>query len=197
MEGAFAWVEAWLLAMGPGAYVVAPMVMAFVAVLPIPAEAPAFINGAIFGPLAGTAITWIGAVGGAWISFEISRSLGRPVASRLVRESVLDRVDETVDQAGWTGLLVLRLLPVVAFTAINWGAGLTSVSRWRFLWTTALGIVPGAIVFTASGSGAAALIRRGTGPAAWFAILAIVGFLTYTFMRSKKSRSRNAQGQEG
>jgi uncharacterized membrane protein YdjX (TVP38/TMEM64 family) len=62
--------------------------------------------------------------------------------------------------SGAPGLLLLRLTPVVAFTAINWAAGLTPLSRWTFFWTTAVGIIPGSILFTVSGSGLAALYRR-------------------------------------
>ncbi len=182
----FVALEAWLTGMGGWALLAAPIVMAGVAVLPIPAEAPAMLNGALFGPVTGTLITWTGALAGAWISFEIARALGRPVASRIVPVRALDRTDALVDQAGWSGLLVLRLLPVVAFTAINWGAGLTSVSRWRFLWTTALGIVPGAILFTASGSAMASLIERGSTPAAWAAGGAVVVFLLWAFRRSRR-----------
>lgn len=185
----FVALEAWLTGMGGWALLAAPLVMAGVAVLPIPAEAPAMLNGALFGPVAGTLITWTGALAGAWISFEIARALGRPIASRIVPARALDRTDALVDQAGWSGLLVLRLLPVVAFTAINWGAGLTSVSRWRFLWTTALGIVPGAILFTASGSAMAALIERGSTPAAWAAAAAVVAFLAWAFRRSRGAPS--------
>ncbi|MGI9626277.1 MAG: TVP38/TMEM64 family protein [Longimicrobiales bacterium] len=190
MEAFFVAMEGWLVGLGPWAFVIAPLVMAGVAVLPIPAEAPALINGMLFGPVVGTVITWTGALGGAWISFEIARALGRPVAGRLVKEATLDRADRIVEQAGWSGLLVARLLPVVAFTAINWAAGLTSVSRWRFLWTTALGIIPGAIVFTASGSGIAALLQRGAGPAALLAGATLVGFIAYVLVRGQRPAVR-------
>ena len=185
----FVAMETWLAGMGDWALLVAPLVMAGVAILPIPAEAPAMLNGALFGPVTGTFITWTGALLGALISFEIARALGRPVASRIVPERTLDRADALVAQAGWTGLLVLRLLPMVAFTAINWGAGLTSVSRWTFVWTTALGIVPGAIVFTASGSGLAALIKRGAGPVGWAAVAAVLLFLVWVFRKSRRPSS--------
>ena len=197
MDGVFLAVEAWLESLGGWALVVAPLVMAAVAILPIPAEAPAMANGMLFGPVTGTAVTWIGALLGACVSFEISRSLGRPVAGRMVRKEVLDRADAVVEQAGWTGLLVLRLLPVVAFTAINWGAGLTSVSRWRFFWTTAVGILPGAIVFTASGSGLAALLRRGSIPAAWLASAAVVLFFAAIAIRGRRDPAPAASGPPG
>ena len=97
---------------------------------------------------------------GAQSSFELARRLGRPAAERLIRRSALDRVDRWVESAGWWGLLLPRLMPLIAFTALTWGAGLTPVSRWRFIWTTAVGIAPGAVVFTASGWGISASLGR-------------------------------------
>lgn len=153
-------VGVWMGNLGGWAYVAAPLVMAVVAVFPIPAEAPAMANGALFGPWVGTLITWLGAFLGAWLSFELARRFGRPLAERLVPAKALAKSDRMVGQVGWAGLLGLRLLPFVAFTALNWGAGLTAMPRSRFLWTTALGIIPGALLFTASGSGLPLLLER-------------------------------------
>ena len=58
MQTLFSDLQLWLESIGLTAYVVAPMIMAAVAILPIPAEAPAMMNGMLFGPVAGTAITW-------------------------------------------------------------------------------------------------------------------------------------------
>ena len=160
MDGIFAAVELWLAGLGPWALVAAPLVMAAVAVLPLPAEAPAMVNGMLFGPVLGSGVTWLGAFLGAWVSFEIARAWGRPVAERMVPVDRLERVDRVADGAGWTGLLVARFVPVIAFTALNWGAGLCNVPRARFLWTTALGILPGAVLFTSTGVGLEALWHR-------------------------------------
>jgi len=156
----FSDIGVWLGEIGWWAYVVAPLVMTIVAVLPVPAEAPAIANGMIFGPFVGSMITWTCAMAGAWISYEIAHAWGRPLTERVVGESRLGKVGQVVSDAGWSGLLVLRLIPLVAFTALNWGAGLFVVPRWRFLWTTAAGITPGAIIFTSSGVGLEALYRR-------------------------------------
>ena len=173
MDAFFANIEAWMAGLGGWAYAVAPLVMTGVSILPIPAEAPAMANGMLFGPVVGTLITWGGALAGAWISYEIARGLGRPFAARWVREDVVQKVDETAERAGWSGLIVLRLMPVVAFTALNWGAGLCGVPRGRFLWTTAVGIAPGAFLFTSSGVGLSALWRRSP-PLAGGAVLIVV-----------------------
>ena len=151
--------EAFVDRLGLWSFVLAPLLMIVVAILPIPAEFPAMLNGMIFGPLIGTTITWLGAIVGAWISFELARRFGRPLTERFVKSALLERANRVVASAGWPGLLTRRLIPAVAFTALNWGAGLTTVRRWTFLWTTTLGILPGAIVFTVSGTGVAALFR--------------------------------------
>ena len=159
MEGLFTDIGTWMGEIGPWAYVIAPLVMMVVSVLPIPAEAPAMANGLLFGPWIGTAMSWIGAMAGAWISYEVARRWGRPVAERVVGPGRLASADGMAEDAGWWGLLVLRFIPLVAFTALNWGGGLVGVPRWRFLWTTAVGILPGAFLFTSSGVGLGALYR--------------------------------------
>lgn len=175
----------WIDRMGSWAYVVAPGAMICVAILPIPAEIPAAANGMMFGPVIGTLITWLGAIIGAVISFEVARRWGRPVAERLVKPTVIERADRLVASAGWPGLLVLRLVPAVAFTAINWASGLTRMPRSTFIWTTAVGILPGAILFTSSGSGLAMLYR--TNPlAAWVLGLAAIGVLWWTVTRYRR-----------
>jgi uncharacterized membrane protein YdjX (TVP38/TMEM64 family) len=170
---------------GRWSYIVAPLLMIVVAILPIPAEFPAMLNGIVFGALVGTAITWLGAIVGACISFELARRFGRPLTERFVKPTVLERADRLVESAGWPGLLTLRLIPAVAFTAINWGAGLTSVPRWTFLWTTVVGILPGAIVFTASGTGMAALFRANPGAAVGL-VVACLGVIWWTTVRYRR-----------
>ena len=164
--------------------------MTFVAVLPIPAEAPAMANGMLFGPVVGSLITWIGAMAGAWISYEVARAWGRAAAERMVSKAGLDRVDQLVEGAGWWGLLLLRFIPVVAFTALNWGSGMCLIPRWRFLWTTAIGIAPGAIIFTSSGAGLEALYRRSPPIAGGLAVAVI--FTLAVWARRRRQRLAGA-----
>lgn len=177
----------WIEASGPFIFVLAPLFTAAVAILPLPAEIPAMLNGMAFGPLWGSLVTWVGAMLGAQVSFELARGYGRPLGERVVPPAWLDRADRTVSRAGWPMLLALRLMPTVAFTAINWAAGLTSVSRGTFVWTTAIGILPGAIAFTTGGAGLIELARgSGRGPlliGIAFLLLAAAAALALTWSR--------------
>lgn len=159
---------------GHWVYVLAPLFMIVVAILPIPAEIPAMVNGMVFGAVAGTLVTWSGALLGALVSFELARRYGRPLAGRLLRGSTLRRVDDAALSTGWPGLLAVRLIPTIAFTLVNWAAGLTAIPRWRFAWTTAVGIVPGAIVFTVTGSGLGEIYRRAPLVGGALLVLAVV-----------------------
>lgn len=186
VDGFFANVETWLGAIGVWAYVVAPLLMAMVSILPIPAEAPAMANGVLFGPVVGGLITWTGAMAGAWISYEIASRWGRPLGRRIVSDAAVARVDHAAEAAGWWGLIVLRFIPVIAFTAINWGAGLCGVPRWRFLWTTAVGISPGVILFTSSGLGLVALWRRSAPLAVALLGVLVVGSVVWAVRRRRR-----------
>ena len=188
MDTFFTDMQVWMDGIVAWAYVVAPLIMTAVSILPIPAEAPALMNGLLFGPVAGTAVTWSGAMAGAWISFELARGVGRPLARRFVPPAALAKADEVASGAGWWGLLIARLIPLISFTALNWGAGLCAVPRWRFLWTTGLGIFPGAVVFTASGSGLALLLTRFPGAAYWL-MLAVLVMVVWWVVRRGGARA--------
>lgn len=143
----------------------------FLAVLlPLPAEAAALLNGALFPPVTAFILTWTSAMAGAAASYECGLRLGHRPAERLFGASRLARVQGLVDRAGWPTLLALRLSPVMAFTAINWASGILALSRPVFYWTVAVGLVPGTWVFTM----APELLLRPGGTARLLAIAAVV-----------------------
>lgn len=189
--------EAWMAGAGAWAYVAAPALMALVAVFPVPAEAPALLNGMLFGPLVGTALTWLGAFVGAWVSYELARAWCRPLARRRLQPGALEKVDALARKAGWGGLLAARLVPVIAFTALNWGAGLCDVPRGRFLWTTALGILPGSIVFTSSGAGLGGLYRWSPPLATGLTLAVVTVGLVWAWQRRRRRPADPASGGVG
>ena len=149
----------WLQENKMAAYWAAPLLMIVVAILPIPAEIPAAMNGMLFGAVLGIIITWSGAMVGAMISYELARCIGRKLSRRFVKPEVIDKLEGLKDTEAAV-LLMLRFTPVVAFTVVNWASGLLQVRRSTFAWTTAVGILPGTIAFTASGSAISMMYQR-------------------------------------
>lgn len=115
--------------------------------LALPGSVLTIAGGALFGFWWGSALNTIGANCGANAAFALSRWLGREGIGRLVGRR-LTGLDRATARHGFLGLLILRLIPLVPFNALNFGSGLTAM-RWRhYAWATVLGIVPGTLVYT-------------------------------------------------
>lgn len=115
-------------------------------VVPVPAEIIAAANCMVFGPYWGFLITWIGAMVAAAGAFAVSRYLGRPLLQRILSRQAYLRIDQWAAHGGVPTLIVCRLIPLVSFNVINYAAGLMNVSWWTFIWTTAIGIIPGTLI---------------------------------------------------
>jgi uncharacterized membrane protein YdjX (TVP38/TMEM64 family) len=109
-------------------------------------------NGMVFGPFWGVAITWGGAMLGAYASFGLTRLYGRPFVAKKVNSSKLKKLDLWVQQQGAISLLLSRFIPLISFNLINYGAGLTKISWWTFTWTTGIGILPFTIIMVTMGN---------------------------------------------
>ncbi len=112
----------------------------------LPGTVLAFVGAVLFGHIEGTLYTWIGACLGATLSFLFSRWMGRALIVRLLGER-LKALDAFIENRGFWGILILRLLPVFPFNLINFGSGLTAVRFRDYVLATMIGIVPGTFVY--------------------------------------------------
>ena len=102
-------------------------------------------GGLAFGAAWGTVYAAAGATLGAIIGFSIARALGR----EFVQAQLGDRFPVLLDQNWGAGIvLVLNLIPIVPMTAINYGAGLSSMALLPFIAAVAAGIVPRAFAYS-------------------------------------------------
>lgn len=122
--------------------------------VPFPAEVIAIANGMAFGLWGGIAVTWLGAMAGAGLAYELARALGPAARARLVPTRHQARLDALVSDFGIRTLLIVRLIPVISFNLVNYAAGLAGVARSTFLWTTAIGILPITVLSVLVGSAA-------------------------------------------
>lgn len=175
----------YLLSWSGWAPVVALVLMVVYSLAPLPAGAIAISNGMIFGPVVGTAITWLGAVVGASVAFGLARVVGKRGVERFVPERSRATFDRWTQHIGAGELLVVRLIPVLSFTLINYTIGLAGVRFGVFLWTTAAGILP---LMTAS-------VLIGHGALAWSpgASLSLLVGLIATLFVTRRLAAKLAQ----
>ena len=141
--------RAYIASYGALAPVVSAVLMIFQSVIaPLPAFLITFANGLLFGVWWGAALSWSSAMLGATLCFFIARLLGRPVIVRLLSESAVNTSDQFFQRYGKHAVLIARLVPVISFDAISYGAGLTGM---RFLWfgiATGIGQLPATLLYS-------------------------------------------------
>jgi uncharacterized membrane protein YdjX (TVP38/TMEM64 family) len=146
-----------------------------------------------FGP--GLAIALTGGLLAALVAFGLSRTLGRSAATRLVGPR-LGRVDELMARRGFVAVLAGRLLPIVPFVVLSYGAGLTAI-RWPpYVTGTALGLIPSTLVQVGIGASAGAVVARAT-PLTVVPLLAAVVVLAALAAGPWRRRQRAAPARGG
>ena len=121
------------------------------ALIPFPKALLTAAGGALFGLWAGAALSLAAALVGAVISFGVGRMLGREAVDRLIHGR-LARVDALLADHGLSAVLIVRLVPLVPFIAINYASGLSGVKFRHYVLGSALGMVPGSLAYAALGA---------------------------------------------
>ncbi|WP_264212256.1 TVP38/TMEM64 family protein [Leisingera thetidis] len=138
-----------------------------VVVFSLPGAAVASVTGGfLFGLAAGTALNVMSAtIGAAGIFLAARWGLGAMLTARIeAAEGRVQMLKQALRENEVEVLLLLRLVPAVPFFVANLLPALVGVKFRNFLWTTAVGIIPGAIVFTWIGVGVGAVFDRGGEP---------------------------------
>ena len=112
----------------------------------LPGTVLSFAGAVLFGPYEGTLYTWVGATIGATLAYWMARLLGRESVERLFGGRFA-AFDQRIREHGYSGLLIIRLLPLFPFNAVNFGCGLTGIRLRDYVLATAIGIVPGTFVY--------------------------------------------------
>jgi uncharacterized membrane protein YdjX (TVP38/TMEM64 family) len=120
-------------------------------------------GGFLFGTWVGTALSVTGATLGATAVFLAARtSLGAALKARA--GPWLDRMQAGFREGEISFLLIMRLVPVVPFWIANLAPAFLGTRLVTFVWTTLVGIVPGAAVYSSIGNGLGALVDDGEKP---------------------------------
>ena len=103
-------------------------------------------GGMMFGTVRAALYANIGATLGAILAFLAARFVfGAWVQDRF--KEPLQRFNEELSRYSRNYLLVLRILPLAPFFVVNYCAGLTRIPLRTFVWTTSVGMLPGALIY--------------------------------------------------
>lgn len=133
----------------------------------LPGAAVASVTGGfLFGLWGGTAFNVIAATVGATAIFLAARAgLGKTLSAKLdASEGTIRKLRNGLHENEISVLFLLRLVPAVPFFVANLLPALVGVKLRNFVVTTALGIIPGALVFTSIGVGLGEVFDRGETP---------------------------------
>lgn len=107
--------------------------------------------GLIFGGVAGTGLTVIGATIGATGAFLLGRVLGRETVGALFGGGI-HRLDRFIGDRPFRSVVAIRLLPVLPFGLVNYAASFTHLPLRSYAAGTAIGIIPGSALYVALGA---------------------------------------------
>ena len=134
---------------GPLTFVV--IVAVSVVVSPLPNVPVAVVLGMAYGPLPGTAVTVTGAVIGAAAAFGIARHFSERVMRTLARRPI--RFCAGCSRKTLSLIVLLaRLIPIVSFDVVSYGAGMSTMRFAPFLLWSFIGMIPWTWFYTTFGS---------------------------------------------
>ncbi|NNE52876.1 MAG: TVP38/TMEM64 family protein [Sulfitobacter sp.] len=123
-------------------------------------------GGFLFGTGLGTLFNVTAATLGAILIFLAARmGLGERLKARMdASDGMVSRIKKGIDENQWSMLFLIRLVPAVPFFVANLIPAFLAVPLYRFAISTAIGIIPGAVVYTSVGAGLGAVFARGETP---------------------------------
>jgi len=121
------------------------------------------VCGFLFGIVWGSVLSILGATLGAVLVFLAARSAFAALF-RARAGGALQRLEEGFRRDAFNYLLFLRLVPVFPFWLVNVVPALFGMRLGPYALATAIGIIPGAIVYASVGAGLGTVLDRGEQP---------------------------------
>jgi uncharacterized membrane protein YdjX (TVP38/TMEM64 family) len=112
----------------------------------IPASVFVLAAGVIWGWKLGAVYAITGGMLGAVASYYVGGFLGEGLLDKF--GSAGHAVRRQVENAGFTSMLIVRLIPGPPFAVWNYAAGIARMRFRDYFWATLIGVVPAHIVFT-------------------------------------------------
>jgi len=172
------------------------LIYALGCVIALPGSVLTLAGGAVFGTAWGTVYNVLASNVGATLAFLVARFLGRDFVKGLMKSGKLAQFDRDIEKAGFKTIFRLRLIPLVPFNGLNFGAGLSSVRYRDYFCGSLLGMIPATFIYTYF---ADALLQgvQGVGQKAFLnLIIASILLILISFLPTlyKKIKGENSHG---
>ena len=143
--------------------------------------------GLIYGIIGGTFVALCGAVIGATLVFLVGRySLRENIEEITEKNPRFAAIDEAIGKNGWKIVGLLRLSPLIPFNLSNYFYGITSISFGAYVLVSAVGMIPGTLLYAYLGAiGQAGISGRPSLHNKWQFVLLMVGLIAPMICRSR------------
>ena len=167
------WVKAfsdWVRTLGALGVVVFIGAYAIATVLFLPGWIFTVAAGLVYGVAGGTAVALAGAIIGSTLAFLCGRYLVRKrVEAATKGNKKFAAIDKAIGDQGWKIVGLLRLSPIVPFNLSNYFYGVTAVGFWPYVLASAVGMLPGTLLYAYLGAAGKAGLggEGGQSPLTW------------------------------
>jgi uncharacterized membrane protein YdjX (TVP38/TMEM64 family) len=150
----------------------------------------------VFGPLIGTPIALAGSLASAALLHQIGCSFPEHAWTRIANAHV-ERIRERVARHGVLAVAIVRVLPIAPYSIVSLAGGVAGIARAPFLVGTALGMLPGILLYALFADRAREVIANPR-PLSWamlsFAVLLIIAIaLLLRFYRKRGEPRKDAR----
>lgn len=108
-------------------------------------------GGILFGFKLGFLLSWSGALAGATVAYWVCRLVAADWAERKIKQRFGYDIKRTDGRLAFWSIVVARIVPVIPTPIINAAAAVGGVSFWNFFFSSAIGKIPSAVLYTGLG----------------------------------------------
>ena len=150
----------------------------------------------VFGPLIGAPIALVGSLASAAVLHQIGCSFPEHAWTRIANAHV-EHIRERIARHGVIAVAIVRVLPIAPYSIVSLAGGIAGIARAPFLIGTALGMLPGILLYAVFADRAREVIANPR-PLSWamlgFAVVLIVAVaLLLRFYRKRGERRKDAR----
>ena len=146
------WMEHRVEAAGIAGPILMIFIYAVFSATPFPTDSFTVLCGALWGPLWGTLISWMGNNAAAVVEYFIGVSVGTATNLDLKNKKLPFGLDKVPVDSPWF-LILGRLVPGFGGKMVSLLSGIYKVPLWKYIWTAAIGNLVGATILALSGYG--------------------------------------------